>query len=322
MKTHALTALRNTLIFLTVGLFAATTATASAASSPSMKMEAATSTPSIVDMLAEATVNIYCTLKSGRTTYGISGSGVVISSRGIILTNAHVAQYLLLAREEGRVTGKCTVRTGSPAKSAYSVSILYIPLAWLEDNVSKMAEKNPKGTGENDFALLYIPDSDDRPPTSLPALRAGALATSTEDFPVMVAGYPTEKLDFKKIRNMLVPVFATSSVTNLQSFDQYRRADLLTVAPSAAGAHGISGGPIVGDDHLVLGIVAVKSSDKKDRTIRGITTSYIDRMLRMQTGFSLEAMLASNFEARASTTHARIPDSIVKELESGLRKKK
>src|SRR5688500_2914917 len=68
------------------------------------------------DPIKDATVNLYCRLKAGKRTVSSSGSGIMIDERGIILTNAHVAQYFLLAGEKGRVTGWCSVRTGSPAK--------------------------------------------------------------------------------------------------------------------------------------------------------------------------------------------------------------
>src|ERR1700733_7735385 len=43
-----------------------------------------------------ALVNIECTTIAGGTFEPISGSGVVIDSDGVILTNAHVAQFFLL----------------------------------------------------------------------------------------------------------------------------------------------------------------------------------------------------------------------------------
>ena len=47
----------------------------------------------INEVTRDAIVNIFCTTKSGGSFKPITGSGVVIDKRGIILTNAHVAQY-------------------------------------------------------------------------------------------------------------------------------------------------------------------------------------------------------------------------------------
>src|SRR5690349_10285815 len=76
----------------------------------------------VANPITDATVNLYCRLKAGKQLLSASGSGVFISDRGVILTNAHVAQYFLLAGEKGRVTGWCSVRTGSRAKEAYTAS--------------------------------------------------------------------------------------------------------------------------------------------------------------------------------------------------------
>src|SRR3989344_7756180 len=64
----------------------------------------------INDETRAALVNILCTPQTGIN--GISGSGVVIDSRGVILTNAHVGQYFLLRDylTPGNIT--CTVRIG------------------------------------------------------------------------------------------------------------------------------------------------------------------------------------------------------------------
>ncbi|MBY0293848.1 hypothetical protein K2Q08_00780, partial [Patescibacteria group bacterium] len=65
---------------------------------PAVQPKPATLLPqSIVNDSARASlVNIFCLTKSGGYLYPISGSGVMITKNGIILTNAHVGQYFLL----------------------------------------------------------------------------------------------------------------------------------------------------------------------------------------------------------------------------------
>src|SRR3989344_56515 len=112
--------------------------------------------PAHASTVEDATVNLYCRLKSGKTVYGTSGSGVFISDRGVILTNAHVAQYFLLAKDTLRVKGECWVRIGSPAKATYTASVLYLSPSWIDANAAGLKKKQPTGTGEGDFALLYV----------------------------------------------------------------------------------------------------------------------------------------------------------------------
>src|SRR3989338_2839263 len=65
----------------------------------------------------EALVNIFCVTKSGGIFKPASGSGIIIDKRGIILTNAHVAQYFLLKDYLEQNFIECIVRVGSPARA-------------------------------------------------------------------------------------------------------------------------------------------------------------------------------------------------------------
>ena len=50
----------------------------------------------------EALVNIYCTYKTEKYIKTTTGTGFFIDTDGVILTNAHVAQFLLLEGLEGQ----------------------------------------------------------------------------------------------------------------------------------------------------------------------------------------------------------------------------
>ncbi|RJQ35024.1 serine protease [Candidatus Parcubacteria bacterium] len=306
---------------IVVAFLFALTAPASAAISSTVTLQAAvSSTPT--SPLADTTVNLYCRLKSGNKIYSVSGSGVVISERGVILTNAHVAQYFLLAKEKGRVTGDCSVRTGSPAKDTYDAAILYISPEWLEKNVSKISEKTPKGTGENDFALLYITGAKKELPTQFLSLPVNIFATTSEAMAATVVGYPSEGLDFKAIRNKLKMVAATSSITDIRAFDRSGQPDTISLSTSDAVKSGVSGGPIANFKGELIGIAAVKSSAKENPTLRGITISYINRILFTEAGVALPSILTGDLSVRASSTRASISEDTLQDLESGLRKKK
>ena len=66
--------------------------------------------------LRKALVNIICTVSAGTVLRSISGSGVIISSKGVVLTNAHIGQYFLLSDYPSKGNTFCVIRTGSPAK--------------------------------------------------------------------------------------------------------------------------------------------------------------------------------------------------------------
>ena len=108
-----------------------------------------------------ALVNILCLTGGGGYFKPISGSGVFIDSRGIILTNAHIGQFFLLRDFPVKDNVTCTIRTGSPAQNTYTARLLYLPPVWIDANAKQITSQEAMGTGENDFALLLVTGSTD-----------------------------------------------------------------------------------------------------------------------------------------------------------------
>ena len=98
----------------------------------------------------ESVVNILCLSSQGNMVTISTGSGVVINSQGIIITNAHVAENFLIPNKE------CTIRSGDIATDKYKASLVYINEKWLQKNAGVIFSNLARGTGENDFALLAI----------------------------------------------------------------------------------------------------------------------------------------------------------------------
>lgn len=271
--------------------------------------------------VGDATVNINCRLKGNNKTVTTNGSGVFISDRGIILTNAHVAQYFLLAKDTGSVKGRCSVRAGSPAKDAYTAEVLAISPTWLLENISKISERTPRGTGENDFALLFVTGAKKgKLPERFPALSVGSTETVLKGSLVTVAGYPVEKLSSSEMRNKLRLVVASSTVSNISSFGT-NTPDVLTIAHSSASQGGVSGGPVADESDALVGIVATKSSSNAP-TLHALSLSYIERAVQEEVRTSLASLLTGDFAANASSSRALIPETVLIDLKNGLRKKK
>src|SRR3990167_2470757 len=110
----------------------------------------------------EALVNIFCVTKSGGIFKPASGSGIIIDKRGIILTNAHVAQYFLLKDYLEQNFIECIVRVGSPARALYKVEPIFISPSWIQNNADNITQQSPTGTGEDDYALLLITEYTDK----------------------------------------------------------------------------------------------------------------------------------------------------------------
>ncbi|HYF29167.1 MAG TPA: serine protease [Candidatus Paceibacterota bacterium] len=243
----------------------------------------------------DATVNLYCRLTVGKKIFGTSGSGVFVSDRGIILTNAHVAQYFLMPGDKSRVKGECHVRTGSPAESTYTAEVMYFPSTWIDANLEALKQKVPKGSGEGDFALLRITGvKEGTMPERFPSLPLSFFGVAEGEL-VTVAGYPTDGRNFAELQNELDRIVTTTTVSNVRTFS-LAGADLLTLASSTAAGAGVSGGPVVRADGTLTGIVVAKSAT----TLRAITPLHINNRLVADTGVSLPGMFFGDLAARAA----------------------
>lgn len=262
-------------------------------------------TPSVPTKNAlNALVNIFCTSTTRSHIRTTTGTGFFIHSKGVILTNAHVAQHLLLTKTDTLGKTECIVRTGNPASPQYEADILYISPTWIVDNASFISETSPTGTGERDYALLYVTNSVDGSdlPEAFPAL-----ATDTALIPktitgatVYATGYPAESLIKDGANTNLIPKQASIIVTDLFTFGT-NYADVMALSGSSVGEHGASGGPVTTPETTAIGMITTKGDDIADGTgsLRAITISYIDRTIQEETGFTLANTISGDLSYRA-----------------------
>jgi S1-C subfamily serine protease len=240
--------------------------------------------------LHAALVNIICYAPEGSGLHSMSGSGVFIDPKGIILTNAHVAQYFLLA-DRGV---SCVIRSGSPATERYSAALIYISPAWLGVNAGALTQVAPSGTGEYDFAFLAVNKSATSAP--LPSLFPFiplASFSSSAGAPVAIASYGAQFLESNQIQSALFPTIVFGSVKDVFTFAT-STVDVLALGGSAAAQEGSSGGGVADVSGALVGTITTSTMQgaTNTRSLTAITASYIRSRYAGETGRALSLLLA------------------------------
>lgn len=247
-------------------------------------------------------VNIICTTKSGGAFRPISGSGVIISENGIILTTAHLAQYFLLenAVEAGYLD--CAIRNGDVAEPAYDAKLVYIPPKWIEQNAENIIRDEAKGTGENDYAFLLINKSMVSG-KELPAIFLfGVPDFDFENLPaelsVLLAAYPAGFIGGISIQKDLGLTSTFATVKNLYTFseEESNNLDIFSLSGNIVAQSGSSGGGVFDTrDGKMLGIIVTSSeaTTTGNRILNAITLPYAKRDFEKSAGEKLTAFLAN-----------------------------
>jgi hypothetical protein len=262
-----------------------------------------------------ALVNIFCAPKGG-TMRPISGTGTIIDPRGVILTNAHVAQYVLLS-ESPRVDLSCYVRTGSPASAKWTPQVLYIPAVWIQQHAADIRAEHPLGTGEHDYALLYISAAVDGSPlpTSFPSLPVDSReAIGFLGDKVLAASYPAEFVGASANFD-LYPASSVTTIAQLLTFN-VKSVDVISVGSVIEAQSGSSGGAIVNAWGHLIGVITTTSTGATtaDRDLRGITLSYINRDIAAQTSSTLLNYLNDDLAAKTAAFTANQAPALYKLL--------
>ncbi len=273
-------------------LLSATTTTLLPQSAPKATRPPSLSPEVLNEKARSALVNILC--EASAPLKSTSGSGVFIDSRGIILTNAHIAQYFLLENSPYPVS--CTVRTGSPAVAKWHAKLIFIPETWVGKHAKDILSSRATGTGEHDYALLVPTDSVDGDPlpTSFPFVRMNyEEAASVTSDPVLIAGYPAEFVGGSAARSSLHASTVFSNVKQLLTFTE-GIVDVISVGGTVLAQSGSSGGSFVDLYGSLVGLIVTTTTGDTTgtRDLHAITPAHIDRSMRQHLGASTQTFLS------------------------------
>jgi hypothetical protein len=194
--------------------------------------------------------------------------------------------------------GTCYIRTGSPAKNAYSADLIYISPDWIHENKATFLQSNPSGTGQNDFTFLAITGSISTSalPKSfvyIPLSPAGTKIRVGDD--VGTGSYAAEFLSSSQIRSSLYPTIKFAEVDDFFTFGG-NTEDIFSVAAGSAAQEGSSGGAVINSDNKLIGLISTRTvkADLSQRTLQALTMDHIRRSFRADTGNDLDSYLKGN----------------------------
>lgn len=253
---------------------------------------------------AAALVNVLCSQNVAGAVNPITGSGVIIDPRGVVITNAHVAQFFLLEDYPIENSLNCILRTGSPARATYTAELLYISPEWISLHANDIRNSEPKGTGEHDYAFLRITGRTD-PNANLPSVFP-FVSLSIDDTnittgnQVLAAAYPAGFLGGISIQKDLYSVSSVATVGERFTFLE-NTIDLFSIGGTVVSQGGSSGGAVVSSKNKLIGIIvtSTKADTTADRDLRSITLGHINRALMQNANSTVEGLLFGDIALKA-----------------------
>lgn len=243
-------------------------------------------------------VNIICLEKTSAYTRLSSGSGVIISPAGVVITNAHVTYPFLRTPQFGSSTHSCSIRRENIPNYGYNAELVYYPADWLSENGEIIKGPSPVGTGENDYALLQITSPLGPTPkiSTFPFVSTQVFAQDLEEkIGITVAGYPSSNSGVFELDTKPGLKIADTIIFDLFTFAT-QSYDVLQTGVNEVAHRGSSGGGVFSKD-ILYGIVVTTNSNTQGSYINALTIPYIKRDFKKDTGLDFDDFINSSSDS-------------------------
>jgi hypothetical protein len=225
----------------------------------------------LYDKAKSRVVNFFCYKTGGIRV----ASGVMISSKGHILTNAHVAEGF----EKGY---ECMIRQGSPARSIGYAKLIMYPAAYANS-------KTRQEQAENDVSLWIMSKGagEEPMPESFPYYDIDEFYFPETNQPLATFSYPSELLGYETLLKSLNMLFAETIVSESD-------INFILSTSGLSSQIGSSGGVLVDVyKNRFAGIIFGVSNDEtiSKRMLFSLTPNSVARIIKNETGQTLSSFL-------------------------------
>ncbi|MEN9921453.1 MAG: Trypsin-like peptidase domain [Candidatus Parcubacteria bacterium] len=260
----------------------------------------------------DVVVNIICIEKTSSFTRLSTGSGVVISPSGLILTNAHVTYPFLKSPQFGTNTYSCSVRRENIPNFGYNAELVYYPSDWLNENKDIIKDPSPVGTGENDYSLLQITSGIG--PTKVGTFSFASTAVTTNNLKkgldITAAGYPSSNSGVFEIDTKPGLKIAQTQIVDFFTFNT-QSFDVLQTGVNNVAHRGSSGGGIFNENNL-YGIVVTTNSNSNGSYINALTLPYIKKDFEADTGLNFDSFIKYPISSLENTFNSKFKEKVSK----------
>ncbi|MEK7501281.1 MAG: trypsin-like peptidase domain-containing protein [Patescibacteria group bacterium] len=227
----------------------------------------------LYDKAIERVVNMWCQLGRKITI----ASGVLISSNGHILTNAHVAEDFV-----NQPDYECLIRRGSPARNLGYAKLVFFPQSYT-------ATTSWTGQAENDISIWQVtrPTGVTPLPDAFPYYEIDPAYTPILNQPLATFSYASELLGLETQTKSLGLLFSETTVADFDSN--------LIISQHGLGSQGGSSGGALVDIYTnkFAGLISRGVGQKEEfsnisqRVLFSLTPGAINRIFQTETGQSL-----------------------------------